>query len=47
MWGAENPHYYAEVLLYPQKIGVWAAINRRRLIGPIFFGGKYSAIYCM
>jgi hypothetical protein len=41
----ENPHYYIEVPLHSQKIGVWAAISRRRLIGPIFFEGKYSMIY--
>jgi hypothetical protein len=41
MWSGENPHYYIEVPLHSQKIGVWAAISRRRLIGPIFFEGKY------
>jgi hypothetical protein len=45
MWSDENPHYYIEVPLHSQKIGVWAAISRRRLIGPIFFEGKYSMIY--
>lgn len=45
MWSGENPHYYTEVPLHSQKIGVWAAISRRRLIGPIFFEGKYFTIY--
>jgi hypothetical protein len=45
MGSGENPHYYIEVPLHSQKIGVWAAISRRRLIGPIFFEGKYSIIY--
>jgi hypothetical protein len=45
MWSGENPHYYIEVPLHSQKIGVWSAISRRRLIGPIFFEGKYSIIY--
>jgi hypothetical protein len=45
MWSGENPHYYIEVPLHSQKIGVWAAISRRRLIGPIFFEGKYSIMY--
>ncbi|RZC39872.1 hypothetical protein BDFB_015338, partial [Asbolus verrucosus] len=37
MWSTENPHYFEETPLHPQKIGVWFAISRRRLIGPIFF----------
>jgi hypothetical protein len=44
MWSGVNPHYYIEVPLHSQKIGVWAAISRT-LIGPIFFEGKYSIIY--
>lgn len=40
MWSAENPHIYTETSLHPQKIGVWVAMSRRRLIGPIFFEGN-------
>jgi hypothetical protein len=40
MWSAENPHYYVEQPLHPQKIGVWAAISQRRIIGPTFFEGN-------
>lgn len=40
MWSAENPHYFIEAPLHPQKIGVWAAISKRRIIGPIFFEGN-------
>lgn len=40
MWSAENPHFFIESPLHPQKIGVWAAVSQRRIIGPIFFEGK-------
>jgi hypothetical protein len=40
MWSAENPHYYVEQSLHPQKIGVWAAISQRKNIGPTFFEGN-------
>ena len=34
---AENPHAMHETPLYDEKIGVWCAISRSRIIGPIFF----------
>ncbi|CAH1383351.1 unnamed protein product [Tenebrio molitor] len=37
MWSSENPHFFIETPQYPQKVGVWAAISQRRIIGPIFF----------
>jgi hypothetical protein len=37
VWAAENPHVYHEEPLHPLKVGVWCAISRRRIIGPIFF----------
>jgi hypothetical protein len=37
VWAAENPHVYREEPLHPLKVGVWCAISRRRIIGPIFF----------
>jgi hypothetical protein len=39
MWSSENPHFFIETPQYPQKVGVWAAISQRRIIGPIFFEG--------
>ena len=36
-WKTENPHNYTETPLHPQKIGVWCAISRLRIIGPLFF----------
>jgi hypothetical protein len=36
-WATENPHNFVESSLHPQKIGVWVAMSRRRIIGPIFF----------
>jgi hypothetical protein len=40
MWSSQNPHFFTEAPHYPQKIGVWAAISQRRIIGPYFFQGK-------
>jgi hypothetical protein len=40
MWSSENPHFFIETPQYPQKVGVWAAISQRRIIGPIFFEGN-------
>ena len=33
----EHPHEIHEVPLRSEKTGVWCAISRRRIIGPIFF----------
>jgi hypothetical protein len=43
MWSAENPHFYTQTPLHPQKIGVWLGMSRRRLVGPIFFRGTLTA----
>lgn len=37
IWSTENPHNYIESPLHSIKIGIWIAISRRRIIGPIFF----------
>lgn len=42
-WGTENPHEFVETSLHPQKIGVWVAMSRRRIIGPIFFNYTINA----
>jgi len=42
-WRTENPHNYTESPLLPQKIGVWCAISRRRIIGPLFFETSINA----
>lgn len=42
-WGAQNPHIFVETVLHPQKVGVWIAISRRRIIGPIFFYDTINA----
>lgn len=42
MWATDNPHFYRETTLHPVKIGVWCAMSRRRLIGPIFFEGTIN-----
>lgn len=43
LWSAENPHEFVQSSLHPEKVGVWAAISARRIIGPIFFEGKQHA----
>lgn len=42
-WSADNPHVLMETTLHPIKIGVWIAISRRRVIGPIFFEDTVTA----
>jgi hypothetical protein len=42
-WRTENPHNYPENPLHPQKIGVWCAISRHRIIGPLFFETSINA----
>jgi hypothetical protein len=37
LWSSENPHEFKEMALHDQKVGVWCAISRMRIIGPIFF----------
>lgn len=39
VWSTENPHAYREKGLHPKKVGVWCAISRKRIVGPIFFEG--------
>ena len=33
----EHPHEIHEVPLHSEKTGVWCAVSRRRIIGPVFF----------
>jgi hypothetical protein len=42
-WATKNPHNFVESNLHPQKIGVWVAMSRRRIIGPIFFNETITA----
>lgn len=48
-WSTENPHEFVETELHPLKVGIWIAMSRRRIIGPIFFnetinGERYRTI---
>lgn len=43
IWSAENPHVFHETQLHPIKIGVWIAMSRRRIVGPIFFEETITA----
>ncbi|KAK7603429.1 hypothetical protein V9T40_003428 [Parthenolecanium corni] len=43
IWCSENPHVYRKSSLHSQKIGVWCALSRKRIIGPIFFTSTINA----
>src|SRR5579872_6567962 len=43
MWSTDNPYVFTETPLHAQKIGVWLAVSRRRIIGPIFFDFTVNA----
>ncbi len=36
IWSSEKPQEYRETGLHPKKLGVWCAVSRRRIVGPIF-----------
>ncbi len=36
-WSATNPHQFMESPLHPQKIGVFCAISREKIVGPFSF----------
>jgi hypothetical protein len=38
----KSTFFFTEAPHYPQKIGVWAAISQRRIIGPYFFQGNIN-----
>lgn len=42
-WATENPHHFVETSLHPEKIGVWIAMSRQRVVGPIFFNDTINA----
>lgn len=42
-WGTENPYQFVETSLHPIKVGIWVAMSRRRIIGPIFFNENVTA----
>ena len=47
LWSNENPHEIQEIPLHCEKVGVWVAISRRRIVGPIFFNDTVnSERYC-
>lgn len=43
MWSTDNTNFIRETPLHCPKIGIWVALSRRRLIGPIFFEGTITA----
>jgi hypothetical protein len=36
-WRPVNPHLIHEVPLHDVKVGVWCAVNAKRIIGPILY----------
>jgi hypothetical protein len=47
VWSAFNPHEIMEIPLHNQRVGVFCAISRSRIIGPIFFEDTVnSERYC-
>jgi hypothetical protein len=36
-----NPHLIHEVLLHDVKVGVWCAVNDKRIIGPILYAETF------
>ena len=47
IWSTDNPFALKETALHPEKIGVWVAISRARIVGPIFFETTVdSNVYC-
>jgi hypothetical protein len=43
IWSSINPHEFVQSPLHPQKIGVWLAVSRRRIFGPVFFEATINA----
>ncbi len=37
MWTSEKPDAFVKKILHQQKIGVWCAILRKRVVGLFFF----------
>lgn len=42
-WSSVNPYGHIEAPLHSEKIGVWCALSRKRLVGPIFFTTTITA----
>lgn len=43
IWSTKNPHEFKQIPLHDQKVGVWCALSRTRIIGPIFFDNTINA----
>lgn len=43
LWSSQNPHEVQQFPLHDKKVGVWCAISRMRIIGPIFFEDTINA----
>ncbi|BFZ07560.1 hypothetical protein BsWGS_10599 [Bradybaena similaris] len=43
IWSSFNPNAFYAAPVHDAKIGVWCAVSRRRIIGPIFFNNTINA----
>lgn len=43
-WSSTNPHIFKESSLYTEKIGVWRAMSRKRIVRPIFFTSTITGV---
>ncbi len=43
LWASENSNAFVENRLHPQKVGMWCAVSRKRVVGPFFFREKINA----
>jgi hypothetical protein len=43
LWSSENPHEFKAMALHDQKVGLWCAVSRMCIIGPIFFSDTINA----
>lgn len=42
-WSARNPHQVFQQPLHSEKIGVWCAVSRKRIVGPVFFDSTLNS----
>jgi hypothetical protein len=44
IWSDENPHTFHERPLHSVKVGIWCAVSRRKIIGPILTAESYQEL---
>jgi hypothetical protein len=46
-WSSQNPHLTCKVRLHPVKVGVWCAVNARKIVAPVFFNEIIAKDICV